>query len=151
MSSQQSIWGFISDLVCLALSYSICVKNCGEVVRCEMIGNFVLCRHLRYVLFFLDFPFFYLVCFWFHVFLNREVNLNALCWEEWRESHPEQQQQTLSVSVSLCRNTKTPINQCRDVVINQCCCFRGEMTSLFQKFSLGLQSLLTTWFLWNCF
>lgn len=84
----------------LAPSYSVFVKNCGEVGRCEMICNFVLCTpKVCFILPWLSLLF-YLVCFWFHAFLNREVNLNAVCLG-WRESHAVQQQQTLSLSVFL--------------------------------------------------
>jgi len=62
-----------------------------------------------------------------------------VCQEEGRDNSPEQHQQTLNLFVSDL--VETPINQGGDVAINHCCCFRGEMRSLFPKVSFSAVEL----------
>lgn len=108
-----------------------------------MISNFVLCRHLTYIVFFLDFPL-SSVLFGFFLFscISKGIGKLKCCLLGGVEIQQSRATPTNIKLICVSDLVEIPVNQCGGgVAVNHCCCFRGEMESLFPKVSFSAVEL----------
>lgn len=126
--------------------YPLFVRDCGGVGRCKMISNFVLRRHLTYVVFFLDFPLSsVLFVFFFLLFscISKGIGKLKCCLLGGVEIQQSRATPTTNIKLICVSDlVEIPVNQRGGgVAVNHCCCFRGEMRSLFPKVSFSAVEL----------